>query len=201
MRYAKWIGLGVFSLVFCWIAFVYHHMWNQISQPSQNSQDQVGISRFARLHACAEGHDAPPGMAYFCRKILLEEEFEHSEILQISGKGTFGILEYSDDKKLAETILKRLVSEGLNINAVGSGDEAAFKNGWTALHAASYSLGSSADSEWWIKLLLQVGARSDIRDATGRTPVQLAEASLSRHPGDENSRKIVELLRANSLNK
>jgi ankyrin repeat protein len=64
-------------------------------------------------------------------------------------------------------------------------------NDWTALHGAV--AGGDVNSS---KLLLKYGARIDLRDRSGMTPLDMARHIQKKHPNDPASAEMVRLLEA-----
>jgi hypothetical protein len=61
---------------------------------------------------------------------------------------------------------------GTDVNAVG-------ENGWTALHGAAYT-GSDAI----VQFLVEKGAKPDVLDKFGQTPLSIAEAVVTKGLGE-----------------
>jgi len=68
----------------------------------------------------------------------------------------------------AVAAVRLLVDAGVDVNAVS-------ERGQTALHGAVYRAGNSI-----IRLLVERGARTDIKDELGRTPLRLAETGFNQ---------------------
>jgi ankyrin repeat protein len=88
------------------------------------------------------------------------------------------------DDRDSEEMFALFLARGVDINA---GDPRA-KN-WTALHTVA-SEGNVARA----RLLLKHGARTDVRDQDGRTPLDIARSMLQKHPADPASAEMVQLL-------
>lgn len=76
------------------------------------------------------------------------------------------------------------LTKGVDINAP---DERMKK--WTALHAAAIS-GKPGEAA----LLLKLGARIDVRDADGKTPLDLARLPQEKHPHNSKTAETIRLL-------
>jgi uncharacterized protein len=71
-----------------------------------------------------------------------------------------------EQKQSAVDAAKLLVELGADVNAVG-------ENGWTALHGAAYT-----GEDGIAQFLIQKGARMDVRDAFGQTPLSIAQGEI-----------------------
>ncbi|PYS35271.1 MAG: hypothetical protein DMG14_27405 [Acidobacteria bacterium] len=80
------------------------------------------------------------------------------------------------EKRHFQTI-KVLVELGVDVNAVG-------ENGWTALHGAAYMGLDSA-----IQLLVEKGAKTEILDRFGQTPLSIAEGIVTLGLGNAANRR------------
>ena len=96
---------------------------------------------------------------------------------------TAGVGEFQDDRQVTATRNARLatarllVDLGADVNAVG-------ENGWTALHGASYT-----GSDGIIQFLFESGARLDVMDRFGQTPLSIAEGVITVGLGDDAVRR------------
>ena len=77
-----------------------------------------------------------------------------------------------EPQKAATEAVKLLVELGADVNAAG-------EHGWTALHGAAYT-GANAT----IQFLVDKGAKMDVMDSFGQTPLSIAEAVVT--PGVVN---------------
>ena len=82
-----------------------------------------------------------------------------------------------DDYRKALEIVKILAGSGANVNAVG-------ENGWTALHGAAY-----CGDDGVIQFLVEHGAKMDVMDKFGQTPLSIAEAIITVGLGDDAIRR------------
>ena len=78
-----------------------------------------------------------------------------------------------DDYRRALEIVKILVGVGADVNAIG-------ENGWTALHGAAYG-----GDDGVIQFLVEHGAKMDVMDKYGQTPLSIAEAIITVGLGDD----------------
>jgi len=76
-----------------------------------------------------------------------------------------------DERSMAIETAKYLVEHGADVNAVG-------QFGWTALHAASYQ-GLNDD----IEFLVSKGAKMDVKDQLGQTPLSISLSVLTKEAG------------------
>jgi uncharacterized protein len=76
-----------------------------------------------------------------------------------------------DERAVAVQTAKYLVEHGADVNAVG-------QFGWTALHAASYQ-GLNDDVEF----LVSKGAKMDVKDQLGQTPLSISLSVLTKEAG------------------
>ena len=88
------------------------------------------------------------------------------------------------DTREAESVLRHLVANGLDINSVDEVDG----SGFTALHAAVLSNDHSA-----VKVLLKEGADPGVTDREGRTPLELADV-IARNRPDRDFGRVIQLL-------
>lgn len=86
-------------------------------------------------------------------------------------------LAHEDWKKRHLETSKALVQLGVDLNAAG-------ENGWTALHAATYM-----GLDELIQLLVEKGARMDVMDNFGQTPLSIAEGIITVGLGNAANRR------------
>lgn len=124
--------------------------------------------------------------AWTCEQVLRYAPFadDHLHDLNRSAGARFP-LSIRDARK-AEEILALFLSKGVDINAH---DERL--KGWTALHGAAISHQSKD-----VALLLKVGAKVNVRDADGRTPLDLARLVQEKRPDNSQIAEIIRLLEA-----
>lgn len=105
------------------------------------------------------------------------------EVLKLNREAGASIVLDMKDKVEQERLLSHLIAAGMDINAQ---DE---KTSLTVLHMAAS--GSPKD----VALLLAHGARADVKNVRGRTPLDLALRSQKRFPSPEGAQAI-QLLQA-----
>jgi ankyrin repeat protein len=76
-----------------------------------------------------------------------------------------------DERALAVETAKYLVAHGADVNAVG-------QFGWTALHSASYQGLNDV-----IEFLISKGAKTEVKDELGQTPLSIALSILTKEAG------------------
>jgi len=94
-----------------------------------------------------------------------------------------GVGEFEDRRETTRTrsarleTAKLLVDLGADVNAVG-------ENGWTALHGAAYT-----GSDSIIEFLVSKGAKMDVKDRFGQTPLSIAEGVITVGLGQDAVRR------------
>ncbi len=134
------------------------------------------------LLACAEVDY--PWTAWTCKQVLLHDSLRPDQVAELNSNAGARLPVQIKDPALAEEMLSLFLSRGVDINA-GSKH---FK-GRTALHDAAIS---GAISE--VNLLLKHGARLDVRDETGDSPLDYAIMLLRKFPNQPNRAEVVRLL-------
>jgi hypothetical protein len=89
-----------------------------------------------------------------------------------------------EDPRHVEEMFKLFLARGVDIN---SRDQQT--KGWTALHGVS--IGDPAEKA---AMLLRHGARVDLRDDDGRTPLDLARLAQQKHPTNPHIAETIRLL-------
>ena len=97
---------------------------------------------------------------------LLGTEEKVTPLMVAAGLGSF-YDRTEDDKKVALEVAKLTIELGGDVNAVG-------ESGWTALHGATYG-GNDAI----VQLLVDKGAKLDIKDEWEQTPLSIAQGLIS----------------------
>jgi ankyrin repeat protein len=92
-------------------------------------------------------------------------------LMVASGVGRFESRDEEGDRRALEAA-KLALEAGVDVNAVG-------ENEWTALHGAAYT-----GSDLIIQLLVDHGAKLDVKDVFGQTPLSIAEAVVTRGLGE-----------------
>ncbi|MEW5754923.1 MAG: ankyrin repeat domain-containing protein [Pseudomonadota bacterium] len=126
----------------------------------------------------------PPLAAWTCKQVLLHDSFrpEHVDALNRTAGARFAIS--LEDLEAAEKMLLLFIAHGVDINAV---DEDV--RNWTALHGLALE-GDAAR----VKILLRHGARADMRDTEGLTPLDLARIAQEKYPNEPQHAEVVRIL-------
>ena len=111
--------------------------------------------------------------AWTCKQALRYASFTPDQLSELNSRAGAQYPVMMDDPTEAEEILAIFLSRGVDINAVNQQ-----ANGWTALHIVV------GDQPEKVDLLLKHGARTDIRDQDGRTPLELARYAQQRRPNN-----------------
>lgn len=107
------------------------------------------------------------------KEVFLEQTKSIADDNQVFGNGSTLMIAVGlgkkvvftqEEEKKAVTAAKRLIGFGADVNE-------ATATGWTALHAAAYVGASSL-----VQLLLDNGAKVNVKNGCGRTPLSIAEA-------------------------
>lgn len=126
----------------------------------------------------------PPLVAWTCKQVLLHDDFrpEHVEALNRAAGAGFALA--LEDLEAAEKMLLLFMARGVDINAVDEG-----ARNWTALYVMI------ADSDIArIRILLRHGARLDVRDTGGMTPLDFARRLQEKYPNEPNRAEVVRIL-------
>jgi hypothetical protein len=135
------------------------------------------------LLACADVEW--PMAAWTCKQVLLHRDFSPAEVTELNQESAAAFPVSSKDPAFAEEMLSLFIARGVDVNAV---DEKS-KGGWTALHMMASS--GNVDG---VKLLLKHGARPDIKNRTGVTPLDYARQWQQKFPAEPNHAEVVRLL-------
>lgn len=190
MRWIKRLGLALAGVMLTITASIYAMaVYVDVIDTKVEDLGVVVMNRLDRLVTCVQ-YDRL-GIRVACRYFLTSGEFTQREMEWMNQHGHFGMLFSLKDVDLAKVALARLVEQGLDVNAVQAHVARANELGWTALHVAAFG----PAEVWEIQALLENGARADIKDINGQTPLNLAESALARRPGDDVARQAVELMR------
>jgi hypothetical protein len=126
-----------------------------------------------------------PLAAWTCKQVLLHRDFSPGEVAELNREGAAAFPVSSKNPAFADEMLSLFIARGVDVNAV---DEQS-KAGWTALHM-TVSSGNVAG----VKLLLRHGARPDIKNRIGVTPLDYARQWQQKFPADQNHAEVVRLL-------
>ena len=127
-----------------------------------------------------------PWVAWTCKQVLRHASLTPEQVRDLNAEGGALYPVLMKAPKEAEEMLTLFLSRGVDIDA---GNRQV--RGWTALHAVSMG-----DPPAAVALLLKYGARTDVRDEDGRTPLDLARRSQSRYPDNPHIAETIRLLEA-----
>lgn len=154
----KWVGVAVVLVAVSGCAYAF----NKIRQWD-----------LATLQTCSQ-HSTFPGSTWVCRQALERYEPTPADIADLNRTvGATVPLMVSDDAE-AKRLLQRYMAAGLDINAR---DTVRPDMGWTSLHMLVI-----APDVRGINILLDAGARTDIQDGQGRTPLELLRQQSKKFP-------------------
>lgn len=133
------------------------------------------------LITCA-GERSP--LAWTCGQVLRWFALDEADIRRLNMQAGAQYAVFVEDEVKAEELLELLLSRGVDISA----RHRSVQN-WSALHiAASDGRVTSA------RLLVEHGARPDLRDAGGRTALDVARETAARYPADPNASRMMHYL-------
>ncbi|MEJ8848668.1 hypothetical protein [Variovorax rhizosphaerae] len=124
-------------------------------------------------------------ISWLCRQNVYDLHPTDAELAELNQTAGAMIIFDMKDKVEQERLLSHLIAAGLDINA----PHALSPVKWTALHSAVIG------SPWDVALLLNHGARTDIKDGKGLTPLDLALQLQGRAPIPERA-EAIKLLQA-----
>ena len=157
-RVVKWVGVAVLLAAVSGCAYVFNQIrqWDLIS-----------------LQSCSQDGTFP-GSTWVCRQALDRFHPTPADIADLNRTvGATVPLMMRDDSE-AKRLLQRYMAAGLDINAR---DTMQPDMGWTSLHVLVV-----APDVRGIGILLDAGARTDIRDGRGRTPLDLLREQSKKFP-------------------
>lgn len=139
-------------------------------------------SRPTHLLACMESE--APWYAWTCEQVLQHASLTPDHVLELNQTNGAMYPMLMDDPEQAEKMLSLFLSRGVDINARDVNTR-----GWTALHVVT--LGEPSEK---VSILIKHGARTDLRDSDGRTPLDLARQAWQKQPTNPNIAETVRLL-------
>jgi ankyrin repeat protein len=126
------------------------------------------------LMSCVESERAP--VAWVCRQGLYGLHPSQEEVRLLTSQAATVHAASMKNEEEARRLVRHFVRAGVDINAPS--EQSAMK--WTALHSAAMDPNARA-----VRLLLELGARPDVRDAKNRTPADLARLMSEKYKGEE----------------
>ena len=142
-----------------------------------------------QLQACM--HADPQPFSGLCQQFFYRFHPTPQEVEELNTAAGAGFAFMANSESEARQVLKHYLDAGVDINAVDqrtiSIDEKT-KAKFTALHGAVL-----ASELMEVKLLLEFGASREIRDAKGRTPLDLARELQAKNPNPQRA-EIIRLL-------
>lgn len=141
------------------------------------------------LQACMQVDPQPA--AWLCEQFFYRTHPTPEEVRELNAIAGAKFASMANNESDARRVLKHYLDAGVDINAVDQrkllGDERTQPK-FTALHIAVLS-----SEPIQVRLLLEFGASREVRDAKGRTPLELARELQGKHPTPEYT-EIVRLL-------
>jgi hypothetical protein len=128
----------------------------------------------------------PVILAWACEYGLRYNTLTPSAIKEINANGGahYALMPDSKNIKKAEELLVLFLQKGVDINSINP------SSGSTSLHLIASLDGNAA----LVRLLLKHGARTDIRDKWGHTPLDSARFMDKKFPGNPGRKEIIIIL-------
>jgi hypothetical protein len=138
-------------------------------------------------------HVEPIIVSWACEYSLRHYTFTPAVAKEINSKGGayFALSTESGDLEKSENLLRFFLQKGVDINATASLSHS------TSLH----TILMTDHALPYVELLLKYGARVDIRDKWGRTPLELAYFLNQRFPAVDERKEIIRILKTAELKK
>ena len=143
-----------------------------------------GISKFPPgvMLACIDVD--PAFIAWHCKSMLRYRPLAPDQVAELNATAGIRLPLHLADKELGLELARSFMRQGVDINA----RELLHKR-FTALHAAAISAELDVS-----RALLDLGARIDLTDSEGRTPLQVAQTAAHRFPDEPQRKEMVTLL-------
>ncbi|MEW5756759.1 MAG: ankyrin repeat domain-containing protein [Pseudomonadota bacterium] len=126
----------------------------------------------------------PPLAAWTCKQVLLHDDFKQEHVEELNRVAGVKFALALEDLETAEKMLLLFLARGVDINAVDEG-----ARNWTALYVMI------ADNDIArIQILLRHGARLDVRDTGGMTPLDFARRLQEKYPNEPQRAEVVRIL-------
>lgn len=167
---AKRVGLGLAVVVTVAMGYVGY---------------QLSTSPAMFLQSCAETPTFP-GSRWACRQALYTFHPTADEVQQMNETaGVDWALSMTDDAE-ARRLLQHYIKAGVDVNAV---DKRHPEMNWTALHVAAAGADLRA-----VRLLLDAGAKAEVQDGKGRTPLDLVREGALKFANDPKYAEVEKVL-------
>jgi ankyrin repeat protein len=138
------------------------------------------------LIACIDVEQA--WMSWTCKEVLFHGGINQAKIIDLNSQAGALYAVSVSNKLEAEELLTFLESAGVDVNA-----RDVKAKGRTALHSTVAS-----GNVWQSVLLLRHGARIDIADESGVTPLLLARALVKQYPDRQEYKDVLDVLERSS---
>lgn len=126
--------------------------------------------------------------AWTCKQVISRVDWTPDQVAQLNRQAGIEFAAQIDDDATAKEMVSLFLNRGVDINA---GDWHFVGKGRTALQTLA-----SVGNVQRVKLLLDHGARVDVKDADGVTALDMARKAQQKHPNEPNRIEIVHLLEA-----
>lgn len=170
---ARQLTLGLSALLLVLVLAGSGWLWRELRQNSPES-----------LLSCVDTAAAP--LAWTCRKVLEHDSLRPDQVKQLNAEGGALYPLLLKDRAEAEAMLALFIQRGVDINAGNP-----FADGRCAL----FTVIDDSDLAR-VRMLLAQGARVDVADKTGLTPLEFARLLQRQHPQEPDRFAIVAALEA-----
>ena len=136
------------------------------------------------LQACLESESGV--RAWVCQEALFKLHPTHQDMEALNASAGAQFPVSMENRQAAARLLRHYLDAGLDINAIDQ--RSSLK--WTALHEAAFAGNLQA-----VRLLIENGANPDAKDASGRTPLDIAHDTAAKAPSAANT-QIISILTA-----
>lgn len=148
-------------------------------------REMTGYDPFMLVGCAGEGSTV---RAWTCRQVISHVAWTPDQVAQLNKQAGIEFAAQIGNEAVARQMVSLFVKRGVDINA---GDWHFVGKGRTALH--TFVAEGNAQR---VKLLLDFGARANVKDVDGVTALDLAKEEQQKHPADQSRAEIVRLLEA-----